>query len=287
VSDDGTLALWDVAGNTDERLPLASGRITCAAFTADGRCVATLSAGGALARWRTANGSAYGAASTWKAGGAASLALAPDGDTALVGFADGSVRKWDLPGGKDLAAAPSQKGAVAGLAFSPDEKAVVTGGEGADAILWDVASAGWDPRRFSNRGGTVTAVGYSPDGRCVVTGGDGVASLAVWDFAAAERYRQFEKDLRPLAGIPPDASTAAAFGRWHAFRGKDDWAVQLLQGSANADPVLLARCHWRLGNTKAAREHFTAAQARNEGNGLYITLCLRALAESTEADTKQ
>src|SRR5437016_5536771 len=60
--------------------------------------------------------------------GGGEVAFAPDGETALTAFHDGSASLWDAQTGKLLHCLDGNQGSIVyGVAYSPDSKTVITG----------------------------------------------------------------------------------------------------------------------------------------------------------------
>jgi hypothetical protein len=70
-------------------------------------------------------------------------------------------------------------------------------------------------------------------------------------------------------------------GEWYAFRGVDDWAVQLLEkaarNGADVSSLTLARCYWKLGRLADAAREFRSAIADQEAPKDYLNHCLAAV----------
>jgi WD40 repeat protein len=68
-----------------------------------------------------------------------SLAISHKGDLLAVGERDGAMALWNLKGRRVVARHRAHTGWVTALDFSPDDKLLVSGGEDAAVIIWDVA----------------------------------------------------------------------------------------------------------------------------------------------------
>jgi WD40 repeat protein len=113
------------------------------------------------------------------------VAITPDGKTVLVGC-EQDIRLWDATSGRLIGrleghgSIPGHRGCiVTATAFSPDGRALATGGQDRTARLWD-ATTGRPRGQPLQHQGLVHAVAFSPDGRLLATGGmDQTARL--WD----------------------------------------------------------------------------------------------------------
>ncbi|MBC8504950.1 MAG: hypothetical protein ISR58_13420 [Anaerolineales bacterium] len=138
-----------------------------------------------------------------------SVVIAPDGNTAMIGFFDGTIVLWDIysgaeirrfightPGDYDPARVVAHSG-VNDLAFSPDGLTAMSGGDDGMVILWDV-NKGKEIRSFEGHSGAVRAVAFSPDGHTAVSGGFSSKSplepgeLIRWDVSSGEEIRRYE-----------------------------------------------------------------------------------------------
>jgi hypothetical protein len=168
---DGTVRLWDPeTGRPRSVLPAAGYKVNCVAFSADGKRMAT--------------------------------AENPiTGSPMPGGNGPGRIRLWDVGTGRERAVLTGPRGMVLAVAFTPDGRALASGGGSYDrfgeVILWDVATG---RERLSLHGHRqwVECVAFSPDGRTLVTGGgtSGVGELALWEVGAGGKEA-------PSASPPP------------------------------------------------------------------------------------
>ncbi|MGD2076894.1 MAG: protein kinase [Chloroflexota bacterium] len=129
-------------------------------------------------------------------GPATSLAISPDGRTALIGFADGPVVLWDWETGAEIRRLNGHTDAINDLAFAPDGRTAVSTADDALVIQWDIET-GHSIRQLAGHAGPVQTVAISADGQQVVSGGYGSDSfsdpgqLILWDLAEGREIRRF------------------------------------------------------------------------------------------------
>jgi WD40 repeat protein len=145
-----------------------------------------------------------------------SLALAPDGRTAVVGDGDGKLHLLDLEDGKDWLALGGHQHYVDALALSADGKTLVSGSLDRGVRLWDLVS-GQQIALLEGHKRAVAAVTFSPDGRLVASAGGSrsvpydVAEprrIRLWDVASGKEVAHFEghtADVTSLAFSPDGA----------------------------------------------------------------------------------
>jgi WD40 repeat protein/serine/threonine protein kinase len=106
----------------------------------------------------------------------------------------------------------SHAGRILGVAFSPDGKAILTGGDDNTARLWDAATGRPIGQPLTHEW-TVLTVAFSPDGKSVLTGSlDHTARL--WDAATGRSIGQPLKHVHGVcaAAFHPDGKTLLTGG---------------------------------------------------------------------------
>jgi WD40 repeat protein len=150
-------------------------------------------------------------------------ALSPDGKTCAVagGRAGrdrfdkpyGELVLWDVETRKQRLVIRQERGSILAAAFSPDGKAIATGGVRGEASLWD-ATTGKLLARFEGHWGTVTQVAFAPDGKHLITGGNEDCSVRVWEIESGKQQRAFrfpyQKNAWQQSEEPPDLPRAQA-----------------------------------------------------------------------------
>jgi WD40 repeat protein/serine/threonine protein kinase len=159
------------------------------------------------------------------------FALSPDGGRTLVtvGSLDRAVRRWELPTGRAIGTDLSHQEWVRAVAFSPDGRAILTGGDDRVARLWETASG--RPLQVLYHQKPVWAVAFGPDGRRFLTASLGDA-VRVWNGTP------FPEPLHTLAHRGPvRALDVSPDGKW-VVTGAADWALHLWDSSTGKEVPL-------------------------------------------------
>jgi WD40 repeat protein/serine/threonine protein kinase len=118
------------------------------------------------------------------------VAVSPDGKTALSGSGDRTMRWWDLETGTQLRVFNGHKSWVFSVAFSPDGRRALSGSTDSTARIWDLYS-GDEIRRFDQvHTDMVRAVDISRDGTLALSGGND-GQVLLWDVVTGHVIRKF------------------------------------------------------------------------------------------------
>jgi WD40 repeat protein/serine/threonine protein kinase len=193
---DGTARLWEAATGQLVDAPFPHpGSVQALAFSPDGHEILTGCDDGARL-WRfhscTETRLKEGSTSALATGRGPDLLLlhrkpvsevivSSDGKTMVTVSGDsesGEVRLWDTDDIK-VRSSLTQQAKVQSVAFSPDSKTLLTAGDGAPAVLWNVAT-GKEIRKLPYSG-SVQSVAFSSDGKIAASCADRVVRF--WDAA--------------------------------------------------------------------------------------------------------
>ncbi len=194
-----------------------------AAFSPDGRLLATGCVGGVLAVWSVESGLLLFAKKAHSEM-LCHVAFSPHGDRVLSTSSDG-VRMWSADLGAPIGSPMKHKDVVWCAVFSPDGRLVLSGSTDGTARLWDAAT-GEPVTPPMNHGAQIWQVAFSPDGKLAVSvswSKEGTARL--WSVPGGEPV---------LSALPhPPGITGVAFspdGRMLATGGGDGsvrlWSVK-------------------------------------------------------------
>jgi WD40 repeat protein len=244
---DATLTLWDV--QTGQEVATYRGhtiRVTCVAFSADGRQVHSLDAAGLVKTW---DATRPPEALVLKEGrGALHATLSADGRlVAAAGVA--VVYVWDADTGKQLQKFSLEDSAFM-VAFSPDGALLAAAASSGPWIstgyvkVWEVKSGKLvhtlpDPAR--EPGPATAAVAFSPDGKLLASGGLDRA-VRIWDVATGKELFRLPGHTRTVTGLGFSRNgkrlVSATGGQSFEFVGVDPGPLKLMSDRDNLIPDL-------------------------------------------------
>ncbi len=181
-----------------------------AAFSSDGRFLATTAAGGDVIVRRT---------SDWRMvkhfkhpGGATAVTFSFDARSIYASSYDGSVQTWDLATGKAGTALTAATGTVWTIDMAPDGKLLAAGGEDGVARLWSVGT-NQPPRALRGHSRNIWEVRFAPGGGHLATASfDNEARI--WDLASGKSLRTLRGHTQAIVGLDytPDGQLLATSG---------------------------------------------------------------------------
>ena len=206
--------IWDSStGRALHRLPLAGGAALSAAFTADGRRVATGELNGTVRVWAVASGRPL-ATLTGHTGPISDLAFSHDGGLLVSASGDGTARLWDVGQERVVEELLGHDGWVTTAAFAPDERTILTASQDGTARIWDATAA--EPREQLRTGLPSAYASFASDGDSVLTTGPAVVPILWNPETGAQDVAVSDSTLIAThAAISPDGGLIATTSENH------------------------------------------------------------------------
>jgi WD40 repeat protein len=256
---DGPLKLWDLKTGAQVRAFRGhTANVSAVAFAPDGRSGLSAADDNSVRLWDVRTG-AERRSFTGYATPVSCIRFSADGLLAVTGEFGGGARVLDLQSGQTRQAIESE-GSIADACLSADGGLLFIAGWGGGAVRSFDARTGREGRGLAAHDGLINDMAYTDDATRLLTCSAQDGTVRRWDLHRPREYMrlaaQVEAARERLAHDPGDAAALAHLGEWYAFRGADDWAVEMLEkgraGGAAVSPQVLADCYTRLyGGRKA------------------------------------
>jgi WD40 repeat protein/energy-coupling factor transporter ATP-binding protein EcfA2 len=179
--------------------------IVDAAFSPDGKILATLNADSSVVLWDVRTRRRVDVAWLGPQQDPTSMAFSPNGRLLAVGSRAGKVALWDVATGQVLGETLSAGADITSLAFTPDAALLVAGSEDGTVTLWRSTAWRQTPVVLRDGVGKVMSIAISSDGKLLACGGDG-GTVTLWNLQTRKRL---PKALEGHKGIV----SAVAFSR--------------------------------------------------------------------------
>jgi tetratricopeptide (TPR) repeat protein len=179
--------------------------IHCAAFSPDGRTLATGNQFGGVMLWDATTGQQSTTLQYYESPnrGAKAVAFSNDGKLLAAGNNEGMLRLWDAETGQLMMSFKGHTDTINSLAFSPDDKTLLSGSHDRTARLWDVVT-GQELLTLKQHKSSVTLVSFAPDGKRLATSSG--AEMKLWLAATDPEATAIRVELDP---DDPDSPRAA------------------------------------------------------------------------------
>ncbi|UCC61798.1 MAG: protein kinase, partial [Anaerolineae bacterium] len=155
-----------------------------------------------------------------------SLAISPDGSTALSGDNNSNVYLWNLETGEKTQTLEGHQAVVTAVAFTPDGRRAISGDWEGRLILWDLATGRPIVQAMIHQTLTKWSVGDPPPVNVAIAAGGRVAlsssgdgSLILWDLFDAGEIQRFKGHTAAVFGVAftPDGQYALTGGGYVGY----------------------------------------------------------------------
>ncbi len=206
AATDAGISRWNLkAGQELPRLVDQQFGLDGAAFSRDGKTVATLDRALELRLWDTDSGKVR-----LRRPKTGKFAAAFNSNGTLLAVADFNVATvLNAADGKERFNLAGHRKQITGIAFSPDGKTIITVSQDQNVRWWDAKTG--KPKATELHGSSLASVAISPDGKFVASGAED-GTIKVWDLNTREIIANLEgpeKTVRCLAFSPDGKSLAS------------------------------------------------------------------------------
>ena len=178
---DKTLRIWDVEAGKQLLKIDHPGQASMAAFSPDGKFVASVSNDTSAYLWDAETGEQLRKYKGHTAG-LNGVAFSADGKRLMTSGGDKTVRVWTVATGAEVMKFTGHTDMIRRCAFHPDGKHALSAGRDSFIRMWEL-DTGKEVRKFPSNGNWADCLGLSKDGKYVATGGK---TVRVWETATGK-----------------------------------------------------------------------------------------------------
>jgi WD40 repeat protein len=158
-----------------------------AAWSPDGRSIASAGGAGALGVWDAA-GKREPLWLRGHGGAVYSVAWSPDGQRLASAGDDRTIRVWNANDGRALATLHGHETAVFAVAWNGDGTRLVSGGDDGTVRIWTIATD-TTPHVLRGHAATVAGVAWSPNGKWIASASRD-ATVRIWDVDSKREFKR-------------------------------------------------------------------------------------------------
>jgi len=204
------------AGKLAMTLAGHEGPVHSAAYSPDGRLLASGSADDTVRIWDMRTGDEAMAPLRSRYGAVWTVSFAPNGKGLVSGTDGGVVCVWNLVAAHvAVHQLRGHTGPVFSVSFAPDGRQIASGSQDATVRLWDVET-NQQLVVLSSHGNAVRTIAFSPDGRSLATGSKD-QTIRLWNLSTSKPKKRSSPShtstIHSVSFLPDGGKIAAASGR--------------------------------------------------------------------------
>lgn len=232
--------LWEGITRITEEITISqvleghSGKVWSAAFSPDGKYVATVSDDKKIRIWDSYSGQLVKSPLEVHAAWVRSVDFSPDGQYLAAASGDQTVSIWNTATWQNVLTLRGHLSSVWSVGFSPDSQRIVTASEDKTIKIWDVQT-GHTLSTLQGHTNRVNFAMFSPDGKRIASASDD-RTVRIWDASNGQQVLRIEEHWNWVraAVFSPDGQRIVT--------ASDDRTVRILD-STTGRPIVRFQSH--------------------------------------------